>query len=127
MINTRQICIIIIIMFNFITVPPLIQQGPFKEREPYGAPLVDMFSPQGFSEREMNQNTGLVTLKRSTSPQIGILGANTFSQDGSMIRKKDSQPSNTVNKTIKAIEVSDRRLLVDDDDVVRNKWCSAMR
>lgn len=41
------------------------QQGPFKEREPYGAPLVDMFSPQGFSERETNRNTGLVTLKRS--------------------------------------------------------------
>ena len=63
-----------------------------------------MFSPQGFSERETNRNTGLVTLKRSQSPQIGILGSSTFSQDGAG-RRKDNQPSNTVNRTIKSIEV----------------------
>lgn len=26
--------------------------GPFKARDPYGNPMVDMFSPQGFYETE---------------------------------------------------------------------------
>jgi hypothetical protein len=43
-------------------------------------------------------------MKRSLSPRIGILGANTFSQDGNPSRKLDNQPSNTVNKTMKNIE-----------------------
>lgn len=39
------------------------------------------------------------------SPRIGILGISTFSQEGgSATRKLESQPSNTVNKTIKSIE-----------------------
>ena len=45
-------------------------------------------------------------MKRTMSPRIGILGANTFSTDGSGARKLDTQPSNTVNKTLKSIEVS---------------------
>ena len=45
----------------------------------------------------------MLNLKRTNSPKIGILGANTFSQDGGA-RKLDGQPSNTVNKTIRSIE-----------------------
>ena len=77
--------------------------GPFKAKDPYGAPLVDMFSPQGFQEQETDQ-LGKTQMKRSMSPRIGILGANTFSQDGTAARRLDNQPSNTVNKTMKSIE-----------------------
>ena len=64
-----------------------------------------MFSPQGFHERETDGNTGQTKFKRSMSPRIGILGVNTFSQEGgSATRKLEQQPSNTVNKTIKSIE-----------------------
>lgn len=38
------------------------------------------------------------------SPKIGILGHNTFSQDGAHNRRLDNQPSNTVNKTMRSIE-----------------------
>lgn len=62
-----------------------------------------MFSQQGFKEQESDEN-GLTKLKKKLSPRIGILGANTFSQEGSANRKLESQPSNTVNKTIKSIE-----------------------
>jgi len=48
--------------------------GPFKARDPYGNPLVDMFSPQGFNEPTTNPN-GTKNMKRSMSPRIGILGA----------------------------------------------------
>ena len=43
-------------------------------------------------------------MKRSISPRIGILGANTFAPDGNAQRRPDAQPSNTVNKTIRSIE-----------------------
>ena len=43
-------------------------------------------------------------LNRSNSPKIGILGSNTFSKESGTARKLDSQPSNTINKTIKSIE-----------------------
>ncbi len=63
-----------------------------------------MFSPQGFHERETDDK-GQTKFKRSMSPRIGILGVNTFSQEGgSASRKLEQQPSNTVNKTIKNIE-----------------------
>ena len=77
--------------------------GPFKARDPYGNPLVDMFSPQGFHEAQASK-TGMPNLKRTNSPQIGILGANTFSNESSAARRMDNQPSNTVNKTIVSIE-----------------------
>ena len=64
-----------------------------------------MFSPQGFAEEDMNKSGTTTIIKRNYSPRIGILGANTFTMEGgSAKRKLESQPSNTVNKTIKAIE-----------------------
>ena len=64
-----------------------------------------MFSPQTYIQQETDQ-TGRTKMKRNASPRIGILGAQTFSVDGSAARKLENQPSNTVNKTIKSIEVS---------------------
>ena len=80
------------------------QTGPFKARDPYGNPLVDMFSPQGYFETQTDSKTGQEKLNRKMSPKIGILGANTFSQDGKANRRLDNQPSNTVNKVMKSIE-----------------------
>ena len=66
--------------------------------------MVDMFSPQGFYETEQDTKTGQDKNKRMMNPKIGILGANTFSQEGNQNRRMDNQPSNTVNKTMKSIE-----------------------
>lgn len=63
--------------------------GPFKARDPYGNPLVDMFSPQEFKEQQTNA-MGMTNLKKTMSPRIGILGANTFSIDGSASRKLEN-------------------------------------
>lgn len=62
-----------------------------------------MFSQQGFKEQELDEN-GNTKLNKKLSPRIGILGANTFSSEGTANRKLESQPSNTVNKTLKSIE-----------------------
>ena len=53
----------------------------------------------------MNKSGTTTVIKRNYSPRIGILGANTFTMEGgSAQRKLESQPSNTVNKTIRSIE-----------------------
>ena len=62
-----------------------------------------MFSQQTYIQQETDA-AGKTKMKRNNSPRIGILGAQTFSVDGSATRKLENQPSNTVNKTIKSIE-----------------------
>lgn len=52
----------------------------------------------------MNKSGTTMVINRKFSPRIGILGANTFTSDGNSKRILESQPSNTVNKTIKSIE-----------------------
>lgn len=84
-----------------------LQCGPFKARDPYGNPLVDMFSPQGFAEEDTNKAGNAKVINRKFSPRIGILGHNTFTSEpgGTFAKRKlETQASNTVNKTIKSIE-----------------------
>jgi hypothetical protein len=66
-----------------------------------------MFSPQAFAEKEQDKSTGSIKLKKTHSPRIGILGSSTFSPDASTKQRRlDAEPSNTVNKQFKRIEVS---------------------
>jgi len=77
--------------------------GPFKKKDIYGQPLVDMFSPQGFAEQQVDSKTGETMLKKTQSPRIGILGSLTFAPSGKN-RRMEEQPSNTVNQHMKRID-----------------------
>jgi hypothetical protein len=81
-----------------------LQGGPFRAKNPYGNPLVDKFSPQGYYE-PVTDATGMVSMKRKQSPKIGILGNSTFTQDtGMKERRLESIPANTINSVIKNVE-----------------------
>ena len=50
-----------------------------------------MFSPQSFIDREHDETTGKLNARRTLSPQIGILGTKTFSNDGNGNRKPEAE------------------------------------
>lgn len=58
------------------------QNGPFKRKIQYGEPCVDIFSQSVFAKQVEDPVTHQsVTLTRTHSPRIGILGAETYSPD----------------------------------------------
>lgn len=78
---------------------------PFKMKDPYGNPLVDKFSVQGYCKPVVDEKTGIAKMRRKQSPKIGILGNSTFSTEaGTSKRKLESIPANTINSVIKNIE-----------------------
>ena len=67
--------------------------------------MVDMFSPQYFNE--ITENNSTVSVQKTASPKIGILGNSTFASFNPRgIRKASIEPTNSVNNQFKRIEVS---------------------
>lgn len=78
--------------------------------------MVDMFSPTYFAEPSEDLNTGTISVVRTASPKIGILGNSTFAKQNGT-KKVDMEPTNTVSNQFKRVEVS-----ICFSDCFRIKW-----